>query len=56
MILSLHFKFKVIMTEPIIIKHPSEEVLKLFEMMRVHKVRQLDKMKDMKRGMFSIKV
>lgn len=56
MILSLHYKYKVIMTEPIIINNPSEKVLELFELMRLHKARQLDKMKDMKRGIFSIKV
>ena len=44
------------MTEPIIIEQPSERVLKLFDMMRNHKNKQLEKMKDMDHGIFSIKV
>lgn len=44
------------MNKPVIIKNPSEKVVKLFEMMKDHKHRQLEKMKDMKRGIFSIKV
>ena len=44
------------MTKPIIIENPSEKVLKLFDMMKNHKNSQLEKMKDMQSGIFSIKV
>ena len=44
------------MTQPIIITEPSQKTLKLFEAMRNHKHKQLEKMKEMERGIFSIKV
>lgn len=44
------------MTNQIIINNPSEKVLKMFDVMKQHKHQQLEKMKDMEKGIFSIKV
>ena len=44
------------MTKQIIIENPSENVRKFFDLMRERKHQQIEKMKKMEKGIFSIKV
>lgn len=44
------------MSKQIIIENPSEKVRKFFDLMKNHKHQQIEKMKKMEKGIFSIKV
>ena len=44
------------MAQPTVITNPTPKTLKLFEAMRNHKHQQLEKVTEMERGIFSIRV